>query len=91
VLLHPHVPQPAGSRVYELLMGHPERQPHELVFLADLAGELRAWSRDTWAAVGVDPATVARAVIACWRQDEVQGLEFEGCRSRRPARSSGLR
>jgi hypothetical protein len=26
-LLHPHVPQPAGSLVYELLTGHPERQP----------------------------------------------------------------
>jgi hypothetical protein len=48
------------------------------VFLADLTGELRAWPRDTWAAVGVDPAAVAHAVIACWRQGDVQGLEFEG-------------
>jgi hypothetical protein len=54
-LLHPHVPQPAGSLVYELLTGHPERQPHELVFLADLTGELRAWPHETWAAAGVDP------------------------------------
>ena len=77
-LLHPHVPQPAGSLVYELLTGHPERQPHELVFLADLTGELRAWPRDTWAAVGVDPAAVAAAVLACWRRGKVQGLEFEG-------------
>jgi hypothetical protein len=30
-LLHPGVPQPAGSLVYELLTGHPEREPHELV------------------------------------------------------------
>lgn len=77
-LLHPHVPQPAGSFVYELLTGHPEREPHELVFLADLTGELRAWPRDTWAAVGIDPDAVAHAVIACWRRGEVQGLEFEG-------------
>jgi hypothetical protein len=77
-LLHPHVPQPAGSLVYELLTGHPDRHPHELVFLADLTGELRAWPPETWAAVGVDPAAVAHAVIACWRTGDVQGLEFEG-------------
>ncbi len=90
-LLHPSVPQPAGSTVYELLTGHPDPQPHKLVFLADLACELRAWPQSIWAAVGVDPATVARAVIACWRKGEVQGLEFEGvtfeeaCALERPA------
>ena len=31
-LLHPAVPQPAGSLVYELATGHPDRQPDELVF-----------------------------------------------------------
>jgi hypothetical protein len=77
-LLHPHVPQPAGSLVYELLTGHPDRQSHELVFLADLAGELRAWPAETWAAVGVDPAAVADAVVACWWHGDVQGLELEG-------------
>jgi hypothetical protein len=77
-LLHPHVPQPAGCLVYELLTGHPDRQPHELMFLADLACKLRAWPRDTRAAVGVDPAAVTRTVVACWRNGEVQGLEFEG-------------
>jgi hypothetical protein len=76
-LLHPHVPQPAGSLVYELLTGHPDRQPHELVFLADLTGELRAWPAETWAGLGVDPAAVARAVVACWRRGDIQGLEFE--------------
>jgi hypothetical protein len=77
-LLHPHLPQPAGSLVYELLTGHPYRQPGELVFLADLAVELRAWPAETWAGLGVDPAAVAHAVIACWRHGDVQGLEFEG-------------
>jgi hypothetical protein len=48
-LLHPRVPQPDGSLVYELLTGHPEREPGELVFVADLTGELRAWPNDTWA------------------------------------------
>jgi hypothetical protein len=47
------------------------------VFLADLTGELRAWPRETWAAVGVDPAAVAAAVIVCGRHGDVQGLEFE--------------
>jgi hypothetical protein len=42
-LLHPRVPQPAGSLVFELLTGHPEREAGELVFVADLTCELRAW------------------------------------------------
>jgi hypothetical protein len=77
-LLHPHVPQPAGSLVYELVTGHPDREPGALVFLADLAVELRARPAETWAGLGVDPAAVARAVVACWRSGEVQGLAFEG-------------
>ena len=32
-LLHPRVPQPAGSLIYELLTGHPERK----------AGDLASW------------------------------------------------
>jgi hypothetical protein len=51
-LLHPAVPQPAGSLVYELATGHPDRQPGELVFLADLTVELRAWPQQRWAALG---------------------------------------
>jgi hypothetical protein len=47
-LLHPRIPQPAGSLVYQLLTGHPEREAGELVFVADLTGELRAWPTDTW-------------------------------------------
>jgi hypothetical protein len=42
-LLHPRVPQPAGSLVCQLLTGHSEREPGELVFVADLTCELRAW------------------------------------------------
>jgi len=77
-LLHPRVPQPAGSLVYELVTGHPDREPGELVFLADLAVELRAWPAETWAGLGVDPAAVARAVLACWRAGELLGLELDG-------------
>jgi hypothetical protein len=90
-LLHPGVPQPAGSLLYELLTGHPEREPHELVFVADLTCELHAWPHDTWTAVGVDPDQVAQAVISCWQDGEVTGLQvddlgFEEARSlTRPA------
>jgi hypothetical protein len=92
-LLHPRIPQPAGSVMYELLTGHPEREPGESVFLADLTCELRAWPQDTWAKIGVDPQQVAQAVISCWRDGEVAGLQvddlgFEEARSlTRPAMS----
>jgi hypothetical protein len=76
-LLHPRVPQPDGSLVYELLTGHPERQPGELVFVADLTGELRAWPHDTWATLGVDSDQVTRAVIGCWQDGEVTGLQID--------------
>jgi hypothetical protein len=76
-LLHPGVPQPAGSLVYELVTGHPEREAGELVFVADLTGELRAWPQDTWVKVGVDPQQVAQAVIGCWQDGEVTGLQVD--------------
>jgi hypothetical protein len=90
-LLHPGVPQPAGSLVYQLLTGHPQREASELVFVADLTGELRTWPHDTWAKVGVDPDQVTQAVIGRWRDGEVTGLQvddlsFEEARSlTRPA------
>ena len=93
-LLHPRVPQPDGSLVYELLTGHPEREAAELVFVADLTGELRAWPHDSWAKLGVDPDQVTQAVIGCWQDGEVSGLQvddlgFEEARSlTRPAMTS---
>jgi hypothetical protein len=75
-LLYPAVPQPAGSLVYELATGHPDRQPGELVFLADLTEELRAWPTDTWAALGVNPEQVAEALVTCWQRGEVRGLHL---------------
>ena len=90
-LLHPRIPRPAGSLVYALLTGHPEREPGELMFVADLTVELRAWPTDTWTKLGVDPEQVARAVIGCWQDGEVVGLQvddlsFEEARSlTRPA------
>jgi hypothetical protein len=76
-LLHPAVPQPGGSLVYQLLTGHSEREPGELVFVADLTCELRAWSTDTWTAVGVDPDQLAQAVVGCWQDGEVSGLQLD--------------
>ena len=76
-LLHPRVPQPAGSLLYELLTGHSEREAGELVFIADLIVELGVWPQDTWAKVGVDPAQVAQAVIGCWRDGELSGLQLD--------------
>jgi hypothetical protein len=78
-LPHPAVPQPAGSLLYEL------------VFVVDLTGELRAWPQDSWQQVGVDPDQVAQAVVGCWQDGEVTGLQvddlsFEKARSlTRPA------
>ena len=63
-LLHPAVPQPDGTALYELLTGHPDRAAHELVSLADPTVELRAWPTDTWAKLNVDPQAAAGAVIA---------------------------
>jgi hypothetical protein len=77
-LLHPGVPQPDGTVLYELLTGHPDRTPHELVFLADLTVELRAWPTDTWTKVGVDSQATARAVVAGWQRGDLPGLRLGG-------------
>jgi hypothetical protein len=78
VLLHPTVPQPDGRLLYELLTGHPDRISRELVFLADLTVELRAWPADTWSKVGIDPQSAAGAVVAGWRRGDVPGLRLGG-------------
>ena len=77
-LLHPAVPQPEGTLLYELLTGHPDRQPGELVFLPDLTVELRAWPADTWAKVGIDPQATAHAVVAGWQRGDLLGLQLGG-------------
>jgi hypothetical protein len=77
-LLHPAVPQPDGTVLYELVTGHPDRTPRELVFLADLTVELRAWPRDTWAKVGIDPQAAAAAVVAGWQRGDLPGVRLGG-------------
>ena len=76
--LHPRVCQPDGTLVYELVTGHPDRAPRELVFLADLTVELRAWPRDAWAKVGVDPQAAAGAVVAGWQRGDLLGYGWAG-------------
>ena len=80
-LLHPVVPPPDGTVLYELLTGHADRVSHELVFLPDLTCELRAWPSGTWAALGVDPQAATGAVIAAWRGGQVKGLQLGGLTS----------
>jgi hypothetical protein len=77
-LLHPAVPRPDGTVLYELVTGHPDRTPCQLVFLADLTLELRAWPTDAWVKVGVDPRAAADAVIAAWRGGHIKGLRLDG-------------
>jgi hypothetical protein len=78
VLLHPVVPQPDGTVLFELVTGHPDRTANDLVFLADLTVELRAWPADTWPKVGVDPQAAAAAVIAGWRRGDLPGRRLGG-------------
>jgi len=77
-LLHPVVPQPDGTVLYELVTGRPNGTPRELVFLADLTVELRAWPTDTWTKLDVDPQAAAGAVIAAWRRGHLNGLQLGG-------------
>ena len=77
-LLHQSVPQPDGTVLYELVTGHPDRVPRELVFLVDLTVELRAWPLDTWSKVGIDPQAAARAMVAGWQRGDLLGLRLGG-------------
>ncbi len=80
-LLYEQIPQPEGQVLYDLVTGHPDRTPRELVFLADLTTELRAWPKQTWIAVGVSPEVALLAVVDCWRAGQVKGLEVGGVRA----------
>jgi hypothetical protein len=77
-LLHPAVPQPDGTVLYQLLTGHPDRQSGELVFMPDLTVELRAWPPDTWSKLGIEPQAAARAVVAGRQRGDLLGLRLGG-------------
>jgi hypothetical protein len=76
-LLHPRVPQPAGSLVYELLTGHPEREPGQLGVYGRSDLCVARLAERHWAKVGVDPDKVTQAVIGCWQDEEVTGLQID--------------
>ena len=71
-LLHERVRQPDGRAVRDLLTGHPARAPRELVFLVDLAVELREWHDTDWKRLGVDVEGVAEAVVQLARRGQVR-------------------
>jgi hypothetical protein len=71
-LLAERVRQPDGRAVYDLLTGHPDRTPRELVFLADLAVELRVWQDTNWRRQGIDIDGVAEAIVQLARRGQVR-------------------
>jgi hypothetical protein len=71
-LLDARVRQPDGRAVYDLLTGHPDRTSRELVFLADLAVELRAWQDTDWRTLGIDVEGVADSVVQLARRGQVR-------------------
>jgi hypothetical protein len=77
-LLGEQIPQAHGQVLYDLVTGHPDRSPRELVFLADLTVELRAWPQQTWSEVGVSPEAALLAVVDGWRAGHIRGLELGG-------------
>jgi hypothetical protein len=77
-LLDERVRQPDGRAVYDLLTGHPDRQSRDLVFLADLAVELRAWQDTDFAGQGIDIDGVAEAVVQLARRGQVRARWYHG-------------
>jgi hypothetical protein len=71
-LLDERVRQPDSRAVYDLVTGHPARTQRELVFLADLAVELRQWRDTDWATLGVDVEGVAEALVLLARRGQVR-------------------
>jgi hypothetical protein len=70
--LEERVRQPDGRAVYDLLTGHPDRESRELMFLADLAVELRTWQDVDWRTQGIDVDGVAEAVVQLARRGQVR-------------------
>ena len=86
-LLHSGIPQPDGQVLYELVTGHPDRAPRDLVFLADLTLELHAWPQQTWTAVGISPeaAPAGRGGPLARRARQGPGVRWGECRGGRCA------
>ena len=61
-LLHPCVPQPGGTLLYELVTGHPDRAPHELV--AEGLGHEVVAQQQGRVAEGLRPAGLGEQPVA---------------------------
>jgi hypothetical protein len=72
VLLDARVRQPDSRAVYDLVTGHNNRTARDLVFVADLAVELRAWQDTDWRTQGIDVDGVAEAVVELARRGQVR-------------------
>jgi hypothetical protein len=72
VLLDARVRQPDGQAVYDLVTGHPDRTSRDLVFLADLAVDLRAWQDTDWRTQGIDVDGVSEAIVQLARRGQVR-------------------
>jgi hypothetical protein len=90
-LLHPRIPQPADSLVYELLTGHPEREAGELVFVADLPVSYAPRPPTPGPRSASTPTTSPRRSSAAGRPVRSLGCRSTISASRRPARSPGRR
>jgi transposase len=71
-LLDARVRQADGQAVYDLVTGHPDRTPRDLVFLADLAVDLRAWQDADWRTQGIDVDGVSEAIVQLARRGQVR-------------------
>ncbi len=80
-------PTAGQALLYELVTGHPDRAAHELVFVAILTRELRAWPQDTWAKVDIDANQSPKRSSAAGRPAKSPGCRSTTSASRRPARS----
>jgi hypothetical protein len=72
VLLDERVRQPDGRAVYDLLTGYPDRSPRDIVFVADLAMELRGWQDTDFVHQSIDIDGVAEAIVQLARRGQVR-------------------
>jgi hypothetical protein len=71
-LLDARVRQPDGRAVFDLLTGHPDRTSREVVFVADLAVELRTWQDTDFAHQGIDIDSITEAITQLARRGQVR-------------------
>lgn len=76
-LLRGEIPQPDSQVLYGLVTGHPDQQPQNLISLAGLTKELRAWPEQTWTVGGIRVEAVMASRGECWCDGHVKSSQFE--------------